>query len=357
MNCLKLFAVIFLVCHFSWTPGNAAMLPKKSISYGGNSSAITSMGLVTRYYNWTPGKSGTLPAGSEFDPMIWGTKNLNSSGLSTAQTYGTTLMGFNEPDNPGQANMTYQEALTAWPQLQATGMRLGSPAVGFKSDQKSGWLYNFMQGVTQNNYKVDVMCVHYYGEYDNNNTNPQKASDACITCMVNTYNLYKKPIWLTEFALSWGNVCTQAQDLQFMQLVLPRLDSLPFMEAYFWFTLPYNSTYSNMSMANSDGSLNSLGTFYKNFASSTGVLWAGTSAGSESMNVTALTGCGFRIACPWERTDGFFRIVNSRGRTISSSTISNGASVLIDRTTLGAGTFYAIWQGDGKRSITRIVAP
>ena len=39
------------------------------------------------------------------------------------------LLGFNEPDLAEQANMTVEKALELWPRLEATGMRLGSPAV------------------------------------------------------------------------------------------------------------------------------------------------------------------------------------------------------------------------------------
>ncbi|MEV0408193.1 glycosyl hydrolase [Actinoallomurus sp. NPDC050550] len=60
--------------------------------------------------------------------------------MKEAKAGGTTLLGFNEPDMAGQANMSVEQALALWPRLQATGMRLGAPAVAFGADRPGGWL-------------------------------------------------------------------------------------------------------------------------------------------------------------------------------------------------------------------------
>ena len=53
--------------------------------------------------------------------------------LELAEKNGSVLLGFNEPDQPDQANMTVQQALDLWPHLMATGMRLGSPSTAVES--------------------------------------------------------------------------------------------------------------------------------------------------------------------------------------------------------------------------------
>ena len=61
--------------------------------------------------------------------MIWGPSDVTAATLNQVKSEGDDLLGFNEPDQGGQANMTVAQALSLWPQLMATGMTLGSPAV------------------------------------------------------------------------------------------------------------------------------------------------------------------------------------------------------------------------------------
>ena len=74
------------------------------------------------------------------------------------------LLGFNEPDLAGQSNMTVDAALDLWPQLQATGQRLGSPAVGVRrrrpraAGSTSSWPARAQRG-----YRVDFIALHWYG--------------------------------------------------------------------------------------------------------------------------------------------------------------------------------------------------
>ena len=84
------------------------------------------------HYNWserTLWDADATPEVSSYVAMIWDEQDVTAQALATAKASGaTTLLGFNEPDHTGQANMSVEQALSLWPQLQATGMRLGSPA-------------------------------------------------------------------------------------------------------------------------------------------------------------------------------------------------------------------------------------
>jgi hypothetical protein len=89
------------------------------------------------YYTWGPDHRGiTTPHGVSFVPMIWGAGSVTTATLRQVKHEGRYLLGFNEPDNSGQANMTVTHALNLWPRLMSTGMRLGSPAV-------AGWTASF----------------------------------------------------------------------------------------------------------------------------------------------------------------------------------------------------------------------
>ncbi|MDX3659188.1 sigma-70 family RNA polymerase sigma factor [Streptomyces sp. ID05-26A] len=191
------------------------------------------------YYNWAAQPDGIpTPPNVEFVPMIWGTKFTDDATLAKAKANGKVLLGFNEPDFPDQANMTPEQALDLWPKLQATGLRLGSPAVAHSGDKPGGWLDRFMTGAAQRGLRVDFIAVHWYGS---------DFSDAAVGHLRNylaaVHARYGKPIWLTEYALidfSGGSARfpTQAQLAAFARGSSAMMEGLPYVERYAWFALP-----------------------------------------------------------------------------------------------------------------------
>ncbi|MCX6896795.1 MAG: glycosyl hydrolase, partial [Verrucomicrobia bacterium] len=134
-----------LVAALAWSDADAASRPgsrKKGVGQNGRhvSEAVDALGCGW-YYNWTAHPfGGDEKIRAEFVPMIWDEVQIDE-GLAAAKATGaTTLLGFNEPDNPEQAHMTVAEAVALWPKLMATGMRLGSPATMDTGD----WLNSFM---------------------------------------------------------------------------------------------------------------------------------------------------------------------------------------------------------------------
>ncbi|MFD4668146.1 sigma-70 family RNA polymerase sigma factor [Lentzea sp. NPDC058450] len=191
------------------------------------------------YYNWAATPDGiATPPNVEFVPMIWGTKFTDDATLAKAKASGKVLLGFNEPDFPEQANMTPEQALDLWPKLQATGLRLGSPAVAHSGDKAGGWLDRFMTGAAQRGLRVDFIAVHWYGA---------DFSDAAVGHLKNylsaVHARYGKPIWLTEYALidfSGGaaRFPTQEQLAAFAKNSSAMMEGLPYVERYAWFALP-----------------------------------------------------------------------------------------------------------------------
>ncbi len=55
--------------------------------------------------------------------------------------------------------MTVEQALAQWPNLLASGLRLGSPA---PTDGGLSWLYEFIDEADARDYRVDFVAVHYY---------------------------------------------------------------------------------------------------------------------------------------------------------------------------------------------------
>lgn len=190
------------------------------------------------FYNWASDLQGVgKPAGTEFVPMIWGAGAVTPQQLDKAKSLGTTLLGFNEPDMSGQANMSVERALSLWPQLQGTGMRLGAPAVAFGGDQAGGWLDRFMSGAAAQGRRVDFIPLHWYGSDFS-----AAAVEHLRGYLQAVYNRYRKPIWLTEYALIDFTQATprypsQAQQSAFVTNSTAMLQGLSFVERYAWFTL------------------------------------------------------------------------------------------------------------------------
>ncbi len=191
------------------------------------------------YYNWSTGPTSGAGTSAAFVPMIWGEKSVTDAELARAKKNGNVLLGFNEPDFGSQANMSVERALELWPRLQATGMRLGSPAVAVGGDRAGGWLDRFLSGARSRGYRVDFITLHWYGS---------DFSSAAVGHLKNylqaVYQRYRLPIWVTEYALiKWGSggavYPSDAQQAAFVTGSTKMMQSLSYVERYAWFALPW----------------------------------------------------------------------------------------------------------------------
>lgn len=178
------------------------------------------------FYDWLP----TFEAGDpRFVPMIWGNKDM----ARARQVEAGILLTFNEPDHPQQANMSVDAALGYWPELAATGKRLGSPATTtWQEVGERSWLGRFMTGADERGYRVDFIAVHYYA------VTPDIA--AFREYLERIHAAYGKPIWVTEWALAdWKNPgrFTPAQQAEFLTAGANMLDELDYVERQAWFGL------------------------------------------------------------------------------------------------------------------------
>lgn len=219
------------------------------------------------YYSWSASVPPTSPAGIEFIPMIWGYWNATeafTNQMSTLTELGrrgelTHLLGFNEPDGAEQANMSVAKAMEGWPSLEATGLRLGSPAAVHADN---AWMTDFMAQIDGNGHRVDFVTVHWY-------RGPN--ADSLVSWLERMHDLYKRPIWITEFApADWSanaaqpNRYTPAQVEAFMSKALPMLDALPFVERYSWFSFAPTSAPGGVSaLWDADGTLTRAGEIYR----------------------------------------------------------------------------------------------
>lgn len=220
--------------------GPARSSAKKGVSvwdFDGLGAALTDVH-ASWYYNWSSRPSSGAGTSARFVPMIWGAKSVNDAELARAKAAGDVLLGFNEPDFDSQADMSVEQALKLWPRLQATGMRLGSPAVAVDAARPGGWLDKFISGTRARGYRVDFIALHWYGS---------DFGDAAVGHLRGylqaVHDRYGLPIWLTEYSLikfSGGGATypTDAQQAAFVTNSTAMLQRLAYVERYAWFALP-----------------------------------------------------------------------------------------------------------------------
>ena len=223
-------------------PPPARSAPKKGVAvwdFPATAQGLRAVG-ASWYYNWSPDDDRMpAPSGVEFVPMVWGAANVTDGTLAKVAREGDTLLGFNEPDLAGQADMTPAEALALWPRLAGTGLRLGSPAVAWGGADSGGWLDQFMRGARERGLRVDFVALHWYGA---------DFSPAAVghleRYLRDVHDRYGLPIWLTEFALiRWdaagvAHYPSDAEQVAFVRGATRMLERLPFVERYAWFGLP-----------------------------------------------------------------------------------------------------------------------
>jgi RNA polymerase sigma factor (sigma-70 family) len=207
-------------------------------AFTGAAQALARSG-ASWYYTWSATPAGGIasPPGVSFVPLIWGAANVNAGTLREVRGEGRYLLSFNEPDMSSQANMSPGQALGLWPQLEATGMRLGSPAVADNGATPGGWLDQFMSGAAARGYRVNFITLHWYGaDFD---TGP--AVSQLESYLQAVHARYHKPIWLTEFALANFGASPQTpsrgQQAAFLTAATAMLQRLSYVQRYAWFGL------------------------------------------------------------------------------------------------------------------------
>ena len=229
----------------------AAANAKKGVAawaFDGSHRALVKSG-VSWYYTWGTNHDGiATPAGVDFVPMIWGANSVTAANLKQVRHFGHYLLGFNEPDNAGQSNLTPAQALSLWPQLMSTGMKLGSPAVASGAATPGGWLDQFIRGARARHYRVNFITVHWYG----GDFLTGQAVQQLKSYLEAIHARYRLPIWLTEFALiRFGTAVTfpaPRQQAAFVSSATQMLQRLSYVQRYAWFALPATSG------SNGDGS-------------------------------------------------------------------------------------------------------
>ena len=242
-------------------------LSKRGVAYTNNAirwSHRTSELKPHWMYSWGRVLRDEIPDNVEFVPMFWGRSSVNQENLDNVKQLiddGKVkyVLGFNEPDGVSQANMTVDQAIELWPQLETLGVPIGSPAT---VNPNNNWMKEFMQRADELGLRVDFVTVHSYG-------GPNVLS--FINKMKETYNNFKKPIWITEFAVADWNATSPANNthspetvLQFMRELLPALDQIDYIHRYAWFDGVGRAPLASSALYDTDSNITALGQLYAN---------------------------------------------------------------------------------------------
>jgi hypothetical protein len=239
--------------------GDAGLIPYKGVANSPCADLVT-LG-VTWWYNWTLSPSGcTVP---EFAPMIWGHtgKEQTASGVA-GEIAGIVsggyknVLGFNEPDNTGQSNMSVATAIALWPSFNDPSLRLGSPATQGNGTGLT-WIQDFMSQVaadTTGKLRVDFIATHWYGW----NAGSCDAKAANLESWIKQIEAIpgNRPIWLTE----WGCLNDSNPDAKTVQAffsgAIAMFANHPRVARYAWYPWTTNNELFD------GGALTSLGTVF-----------------------------------------------------------------------------------------------
>ncbi len=171
------------------------------------------------------------------------------------------ILGNNEPDNKAddkEQDIDVKNVLANWPQMMATGKRLGSPAVS----SNYSWLYEFIDSIDARGWRCDFIAVHAYWYKDQPGWKSQleNISKRCGN----------RPIWITEmnYGANWtgwpgsgtdGTDANYAIEKQHMGPVLDYLNDAPYIERYAFYNNVQACRY-----AIADGKLTPIGEYYAN---------------------------------------------------------------------------------------------
>ena len=172
------------------------------------------------FYNW--GSQTKISGRIAFVPMMFSLKTVAPKNSSN-----DFILGYNEPDNSKQSDISVKDALKNWTEVTAKGKNIVSPAMAGNPLTKD-WLKDFLKEKP----KVDCIAVHWY-----------KGVEAAkfIKDLEELHTHFKKPLWVTEFAPQTAasseekpDKFTQAQVNAFIAATTDFMEKTSWVQRYAW---------------------------------------------------------------------------------------------------------------------------
>lgn len=199
------------------------------------------------YYDWGTNRLEeesskiTKFIGLDFVPMFWSEPKkdyLTEFTKIKANGY-KYLLGFNEPDLVWEANKSPEISVSRFKNYfmpNKGNLRFGSPVTAtFPSWSDTWWKPYWNQLGNEGRKATDVVCIHSYFKYYDG---PQTAL-SYLEAIDEAYELYKKPIWITEFALwkfSKNDAAGCKKTEEFINVLLKGMNERSYVERFAWFS-------------------------------------------------------------------------------------------------------------------------
>ena len=236
--------------------------------------------------------------GLDFVPMIYGEPNEEFGTIFSrikAQGY-KYVLGFNEPDLSFESNISARVAASRWTNYfvpNKDSIKLGSPAISTASPLvESKWWNEYWNTLSVSDKAATTfVAVHKY--YENYSATSAKEF---LMLIDETYSKYKKPIWITEFAL-WlkgdANQKERAKAEEFLKTVCKGLNERSYVERYAWFVPNLNGTDASSSALYDykTGTLTNIGKIYAQIGNPTGYKATTYGVSSSTSVDTSVAGC------------------------------------------------------------------
>lgn len=196
---------------------------------------------VSWYYNWAvnPFKYDSF-VDLQFVPMFWSPHGTDDQMMNRLEKWGyNTILTFNEPDLSEQANMTIEEAIEGMRPLTSHGMHVSSPATALCPPWSKTWFQPFWKQMENEGMEMDFIAVHHYWNWYN-----EEGAQAFLDLIDETWEMYHKPIWITEFAISgapYKYPGARKGVQSYMKNVIKGLDERDYVERYAWFSFGQNN--------------------------------------------------------------------------------------------------------------------
>ena len=139
-----------------------------------------------------------------------------------------TILGFNEPNRPDQANIPPEEAALAWIEFQEKypDKELVAPATA-NADME--WFDAFMEACDVLGCRIDYLATHLY------TAGTTEKTMKILKDYSDRYNGRK--IWFTEFAMAREH--NENKIIQLINDLIPQLEHSEFIHRYAWFVSRY----------------------------------------------------------------------------------------------------------------------
>lgn len=135
---------------------------------------------------------------------------------------------YNEPSNAADGEvLTVDQAIEAYPNMMASGLRLGSPA---NTDGNLSWLYRFVDQCDALGYRLDFVAWHFY--------RAGYTAEGLYNTLKAVHERTGRPLWITEWnnGCNWtynGNVPTIEENGEVIKAFTAMMDTASFIERYF----------------------------------------------------------------------------------------------------------------------------